>query len=51
MSKPPRDRTSFGSDTHFVTATTWRKRALFEADRIALLFIETLYHYRGERNS
>jgi putative transposase len=51
MSKPPRDHTSFGSDTHFVTATTttWRKRALFQADRIALLFIETLYHYRSDR--
>jgi putative transposase len=49
MSKPPRDYTSFGSDTHFVTTSTWGHRALFQADRMALLFIHTLYHYRGER--
>ena len=48
MSKPPRAHTSFGSDTYFVTATTWGKRPLFQTDRMARLFIETLYHYRRQ---
>jgi putative transposase len=49
MSKPPRDHTSFGSDTYFVTASTWGHRSLFQTDRMARLFIDTLYHYRRER--
>jgi len=49
MSKPPRDHTSFGSDTYFVTASTWGHRSLFQTDRMARLFINTLYHYRRER--
>src|SRR5881397_1054917 len=48
MSKPPSDRTSFGSDTYFVTASTWGRRSLFRTERMARLFIDTLYHYRGE---
>jgi putative transposase len=48
MSKPPRDYTSFGSDTYFVTASTWGHRSLFQTDRTARLFINTLYHYRRE---
>ena len=46
MSKPPRDRTSFGSNAHFVTA--WGHRSLFQTDRMARLFIDTLFHYRRE---
>lgn len=49
MSKPPRDLTSFGSNTYFVTASTWRHRSLFQTERMARLFIDTLYHYRRER--
>jgi putative transposase len=48
MSKSPRDDTSFGSDTYFVTASTWGHRSLFQIDRMARLFIDTLYHYRKE---
>jgi putative transposase len=48
MSKPPRDYTSFGFDTYFVTASTSGHRPLFQTDRMACLFIETLYHYRKE---
>ena len=48
MSKPPSDRTSFGSDTYFVTASTWGRRSLFRTERMARFFIDTLYHYRGE---
>jgi REP-associated tyrosine transposase len=46
MSKPPRDRTSFGSNTYFVTASTWGKRRLFQTDRMAGLFLDTLFRYR-----
>ena len=49
MSKPPRDHTSFGSNTYFVTASTWSHRALFQTDRMARLFIDTLNRYRHER--
>jgi len=49
MARPPRDSTSFGSDTYFVTASTFGHRALFQSERMARLFIDTLYHYRGEK--
>lgn len=49
MSKPPPDRTSFGSDTYFVTASTWGHRPLLQTERMARLFIDTLYHYRSEK--
>jgi putative transposase len=49
MSKPPRDRTSFGSMVYFVTASTWGHRSLFQTERMAGLFIVTIYHYRRER--
>ena len=48
MSKPPRDHTSFGSDTYFITASTWGHRPLLQTDRMARLFVDTLYHYRRE---
>jgi putative transposase len=48
MSKPPRDRTSFGANIFFVTASTWAHRSLFQTERMARLFIDTLYHYRRE---
>jgi len=48
MSKPPRDRTSFGSSTYFVTASTWGKRSLFQTTRMANLFLDTIFHYRRE---
>jgi putative transposase len=49
MSKPPRDRTSFGSDVYFITASTWGHRSLLQTDRMARLFIETIFRYRTER--
>jgi putative transposase len=30
-----------------VSTSTWERRALFQNERWARLFIETLYHYRG----
>ena len=32
--------------TYFVSATTWGRRTLFQAERTATLFIDTLYVYR-----
>ena len=49
MSKPPRDRTSFGSNTYFITASTWGGRSLFQTDRMAGLFLDTIFHYRREK--
>ena len=49
MSKPPRDRTSFGSNVYFVTASTQGHRSLFQTERMAGLFIDTIFHYRRER--
>jgi putative transposase len=48
MSKPPRDHTSFGSSTYFVTASTWGHRSLFQTDRMAGCFLDTMFHYRRE---
>ena len=48
MSKPPRDRTSFGSDVYFVTASCWQHRSLFQTDHMANLFIDTMLRYRRE---
>lgn len=46
MTKPPRDRTYLASRAYFVTAKTWGSRPLFQSERLALLFLETLFHYR-----
>lgn len=48
MSKPPRDHTSFGSNTYFITAGTWGHRSLFQTDRTARCFLDTLFRYRRE---
>jgi putative transposase len=48
MAKPPRDYTSFGTNAYFVTASTWGHRSLFQTDRMAELFLDTLFHYRKE---
>ncbi len=45
MAKPPRDRTSFGSQTHFITAKSWAGRSIFQSERSASLLIETLFDY------
>jgi len=46
MAKPPKDHTSFGSSTYFVTASTWGHRSLFQTERMAKLFLETINGYR-----
>ena len=49
MAKPPRDYTSFGLNTYFITASTWGNRSLFQTERMATLLIDVLLHYRCER--
>jgi len=46
MAKPPKDRTSFGSSTYFVTASTWGHRSLFQTERMAKSLLDTISHYR-----
>jgi len=48
MSKPPRDLTSYGTNTFFVTAGAYGHRSLFQTDRMATLLIDTLFRYRRE---
>ena len=35
--------------TFFVTSSTWEKRSLLQSARAATLFIDVLYHYRGQQ--
>ena len=46
MARPPRDHTSFGSRTYFITANSWAGRLIFQSERSASLLIETLLDYR-----
>ena len=48
MAKPPRDNTSFGSRTYFLTANSWGGRSIFQSERSASLLIETLFDYRAK---
>jgi hypothetical protein len=43
MAAPPRGNTGYG--TYFVTASTFQKQSLFQAERMARLFLEVLLHY------
>src|SRR5437870_10356810 len=47
MSKPPSDRTSFGSDTYFVTASTWGRPLFFRTEGMRRFLFTTFYNYRG----
>jgi len=49
VAKPPKDHTSFGSSTYFVTASTWGHRSLFQTERMAKLFLETIFRYRDNK--
>ncbi|MGH9352940.1 MAG: REP-associated tyrosine transposase [Terriglobia bacterium] len=53
MSKPtrsflPSSNPPSGVRTFFVTSATWERRPLFRSERMARLFLETLYAYRDE---
>ncbi len=45
--KPAREPATDNRQTYFVSSQTWGRRRLFQIDRWARLFLETLYHYRG----
>jgi putative transposase len=45
--KPTREHATNNGQTYFVTASTWQRRALFNNERWAELFMETLHSYRG----
>jgi len=49
MSKPPRDRNGGGSNTYFITANAWEGTAVFQAERMATLFLATIFGYRDQR--
>jgi putative transposase len=49
MSKPSRLPSAVEGQTYFVTSSTWQKRALFQADSLAKLFLDTLFDYRKQR--
>jgi len=48
MAKPPRDNTSFGSRTYFITANSWAGRSVFQSERSASLVVDTLLDYRAK---
>jgi putative transposase len=48
MAAPARGNT--GYSVYFITATTFQKQSIFQSDRLSLPFIETLLHYRLQRN-
>lgn len=48
MAKPPRDLTPYGSNTYFITTSSWGHSSLFQSDRLAQLFLKTLFDYRDQ---
>ncbi len=46
MAKPPRDRSVSDSRTLATTTGTWQGRSLFQSERLARLFLDTLFNYR-----
>src|SRR3954467_14188466 len=46
--RPQREHATNNHQTYMVTSSTWERRSLFHVDRWAELFINTIYHYRGD---
>ena len=46
MAAPRRGNT--GYSCNFITASTFQKRNILKSDRMAGLFVEVLFHYRGQ---
>jgi REP-associated tyrosine transposase len=42
----PKHAHNFG--TYFVTTQTWGRRGLFQADELAKLLVDTLFHYKNQ---
>lgn len=45
--RPKREHATNNGQTYMVTSSTWGRRSLFQVDRWAELFINTLNHYRS----
>jgi putative transposase len=45
--RPTREHATNAGHTYMITSATWGRRSLFQRDRSAKLFIDTLYRYRG----
>ena len=48
MAAPRRGNTGHG--TYFITASSFQKQSLFQSERMAQLLVDTLLHYRAQRN-
>jgi putative transposase len=48
MTRPPPNHAVPVWDVYFVTASTFARRPLFQTDRVARFFLETIFHYRTE---
>jgi putative transposase len=48
MAAPPRGNT--GYSVYFITASTFQRGRLFQSECLALLFLDTLFHYRLLKN-
>jgi putative transposase len=49
VAKPPQDRTAGASNTYFITTSTDGGRALLQSERVANLFLTTLFAYRDDK--
>ena len=47
MAIPYRGNT--GHSTYFITASTYQKKSLFQSEQMARLFLDVLFHYRGQK--
>lgn len=48
MAIPPRDFSSVGTNTYFITSRAFSGQALFQSERVASLLIEVLLEYRKQ---
>ena len=48
MAAPRRGNT--GSGTYFIRASSFQRSNLFQSERMANLFLDTLFHYRNQNN-
>jgi putative transposase len=49
VAKPPHDQNTAASNTYFVTTSADGGRFIFQADRVATLFVTTLFSYREQK--
>jgi putative transposase len=49
VAKPPHDQNTNASETYFVTTSADGGRSIFQSDRVATLFVNTLLSYREQK--